>query len=325
MNLLIRLIRFLYRKAGFNFHQRVRDEQAKKLNILSLNESNEYFKEVIESGKPSMLSRLGGVETNCILNYLEVSEYFQANKLKKLNAQFKGKRFNWNSDVTYAISNLAGVFPVSQENLAKFSSLYLSKIKNIDGIGIWRFVPGESYLIKRYCPHAAKFDPMVLDPYFFDSPWTHKLKGKKILVIHPFSDSILSQYEKRKFLFKNNKVLPDFELSTVKTVQSIAGNNTCYKDWFEALEHMKVEIRKNDFDIALISGGAYGLPLAAYIKSLGKCAIHMGGSLQILFGIKGKRWDNHPETARMYNEYWVRPNENEVVKNSHIVEGGCYW
>lgn len=325
MSILIRAIRFLYRKAGFNFHQKVRAEQEKKLETLSLSESNEYFKKIIDSGKPTMLSRLGGVETNCVLNYLEISEYFGANKLKTLNAQFKGKRSVWNIDVTLAVKNLAGVFPSTQEMLNKFSNLYLNEIKHIDGIGVWRFVPGESFLIKTYCPRAVRFDPEALDPYFFNSPWTFNLKGKKVLVIHPFSDSIVSQYQKRRFLFDNEMVLPEFELSTVKTVQSIAGNNTGYKDWFEALEYMKGQIKKRDFDIALISGGAYGLPLAAYVKSLGKCAIHMGGSLQILFGIKGKRWDDNPPTAALYNEHWIRPSETEKVKNAEIVEGSCYW
>ena len=33
------------------------------------------------------------------------------------------------------------------------------------------------------------------------------------------------------------------------------------------------------------------MPLAAFIKSIGKKAVHLGGSTQILFGIKGERWD----------------------------------
>jgi hypothetical protein len=32
-----------------------------------------------------------------------------------------------------------------------------------------------------------------------------------------------------------------------------------------------------EFDVALIGAGAYGLPLAACVKRLGKKAIHMGG------------------------------------------------
>lgn len=33
----------------------------------------------------------------------------------------------------------------------------------------------------------------------------------------------------------------------------------------------------------------YGFPLAAHVKHKGKQAIHLGGTLQLLFGIKGNR------------------------------------
>lgn len=61
------------------------------------------------------------------------------------------------------------------------------------------------------------------------------------------------------------------------------------------------------------------------MKQLGKIAIQMSGSTQILFGIKGKRWENIPEVSKLFNEYWIRPAENETPKKSEKVEGGSYW
>ena len=110
-------------------------------------------------------------------------------------------------------------------------------------------------------------------------------------------------------------------LQTIKAVQTIVGNTAGYSSWFEALNEMKCQIEAKDFDIALLGCGAYGFPLAAYIKSLGKQAIHMGGQLQLLFGIKGKRWDN----LGFYNKYWVRPSGNERPENLLNVENGAYW
>ncbi|WP_274095727.1 hypothetical protein [Riemerella anatipestifer] len=40
--------------------------------------------------------------------------------------------------------------------------------------------------------------------------------------------------------------------------------------WFDALEDMKNKIDLVDFDVAIIGCGAYGLPLASYIKNKGK-------------------------------------------------------
>ena len=82
---------------------------------------------------------------------------------------------------------------------------------------------------------------------------------------------------------------------------------------------------KTDFDVAIIACGAYGMPLAAKFKSAGKQAIHWGGMSQIWFGIKGARWDNNPRVNQFYNEYWVRPSENETSRSNKRVEGGCYW
>ena len=46
--------------------------------------------------------------------------------------------------------------------------------------------------------------------------------------------------------------------------------------------------------VALLGCGAYGMPLGAFIKDgLKKPAIHVDGVLQLLFEIKGKRWDEN--------------------------------
>lgn len=113
------------------------------------------------------------------------------------------------------------------------------------------------------------------------------MQGKRVLAIHPFEKSIQAQYLRREQLFPGTNVLPQFELMTVKAVQSAAGNPVEFATWAEALTSMQQKIDQLDFDVALIGSGGYGLPLAAHVKSLGKQSIHMGGALQILFGIKG--------------------------------------
>jgi len=111
----------------------------------------------------------------------------------------------------------------------------------------------------------------------------------------------------------------------LKAVQSLAGSETEFDTWFDAYDWMCNQIKNIDFDVAIIGCGAYGLPLAAYVKSLGKQAIHLGGATQILFGIKGKRYDDIPFYRGLYNQYWVRPNSGEKIQNYLKVETGCYW
>ena len=87
--------------------------------------------------------------------------------------------------------------------------------------------------------------------------------------------------------------MPEFELSCVKAVQTIADEkDDRFKDWFDALNYMYRECMKRDFDIALIGCGAYGMPLAVRLKQAGKQAVHIGGSLQLLSGIIGFVRDN---------------------------------
>ena len=81
-------------------------------------------------------------------------------------------------------------------------------------------------------------------------------------------------------------------LITIKAVQTIAKEtDERFSNWFEALDYMKVQILKHEFDIALVGAGAYGTPLCLFINSLNKQAIQSGGATQLLFGIIGKRWE----------------------------------
>ena len=69
------------------------------------------------------------------------------------------------------------------------------------------------------------------------------------------------------------------------------------------------------------------MPIGAYIKNkLKRKAVHIGGTLQILFGIKGKRWEvGYDYDKRFYNEYWIRPSDKYKPPAADKVEGGCYW
>jgi hypothetical protein len=267
-------------------------------------EGNNHILKLISSKNPLMVSRLGAVELRALTYYL-------------LNIKYSKK-------IKLSLSRNAGFFPTDNENIDIFCKTYLKCLKNIDHMLIWNNF-GEDYLIKKYCPKASMSHMDSLESYRYDEPWSSALSGKKVLVIHPFEESILKQYKNREKLFKNNSILPEFELITLKAVQSIADNNTGFKSWFEALDSMKMKIDLLNFDIALIGAGAYGLPLAAHIKNMGKQAIHMGGLTQILFGIMGSRWENNSHVLKQVNEYWVRPNYSEIPKNCKNVENGCYW
>ena len=215
----------------------------------------------------------------------------------------------------------AGIFPVNEDYLRKFAKTYFEAVKSADVMGAF----GGNYegeILKRLCKKDLDVVELYgLMPYKSEICWTKELKGKKVLVIHPLDELIKKQYLNREKLFKNADFLPEFELKTLKAINS-AGYNECeFSTWHEALEYMYEEIDKIDFDIAIIGAGAYGLPLASYVKKIGKIGIHLGGASQLLFGIKGFRWDKEG----IYNEYWKRPDDKDKPKGFKEIEGGCYW
>ena len=130
-------------------------------------------------------------------------------------------------------------------------------------------------------------DACAVESYDFNNPWSVKLKGKKVLVVSPFSKEIIFQYGRREYIWDNKEILPDFSLDTVESVWYFFGcKDERFSNWFEALDYLYYEITKKDFDIVLLGCGFFGFPLAARIKEAGRQAIHMGGAIQILFGIK---------------------------------------
>ena len=219
----------------------------------------------------------------------------------------------------------AGMFSLNKKGLETFHSYIIECLKNADYLGTWP--PGishEKYLINKHTQREVFLSS--LDSFYVFSIttyWSLALKGLKVLVISPFEKTIQKQYKNRKNLFKNKDVLPDFDLVTYKSINTIKGEYCPFPSWESALLSMFDDIKTIEFDIALIGAGSYSLPLGYLIKTkLNKSAIHLGGATQILFGIKGKRWDSEPN---LYNEYWVRPDESEKPRNADLVENGCYW
>jgi len=262
--------------------------------------------------KPCMIGRLGSTELQTIVYFTKIKKIWPA----FLHNFIEGLMIK-------KMANLSGFFPENRDNILKFIQLMIEDIPLVDILGSWR---REEKYLKKYLLNCIKVGLYDLEPYRHNNPWSKILEGKNVLVIHPFEDSIKLQYSKRKMLFHDERVLPNFKLITIKSVQSIVNTKTDFNDWFEALNHMKSQINAIDFDIAIIGCGAYGFPLAAHVKRIGKKAVHLGGAVQILFGIKGKRWEiEDPFVSSIFNSYWIKPLTSEVPKNFKAHDGGSYW
>lgn len=290
--------------------------------VLDGAEANRMISNLIEGGRPFWIGRYGNTELNLIYTVLR-KRYVKSDQ--EVEKAFK------------ALCNNAGFFPGDIDMAEHYTDLILDCCSEMDGHGIWPLYM-EDYIIKKYERNIPLFRYIYLEPWGLSEnpegvrPWSHSLKGKKVLVIHPFEDTIKSQYmNKRERIFEKidpraENILPQFELKTLKAVQTLAGNSDeRFDNWFEALAWMVEECRKIDFDIAILGCGAYGFPLAAEIKKMGKGAIQICGATQLMFGIMGKRWDDNQSIQSMVTDAWVRPDVMERPDSLASVENGCYW
>ena len=293
--------------------------------------ANRLIYNLLVDDKPCMICRYGATELNTVTNFLGVEN----NKCFIRYITDKQYYGWWDQENINNILELSGFFPNTLENIEKFSHMMCEDSSIIDLLGSW--LPKEKYMEKYLPKRISKVMLMYLEPWWGEKPWSKALEGKKVLVVHPFANQIKSQYENHRMeLFENPDVLPEFKLETIPAVQSLGGEENGFTSWFEALKWMENEIDKREYDVCLMGCGAYGFPLAAHVKRQGKKAVHLGGALQLLFGIKGKRWEEPtygdiwgvPNCAYqnlVSKPGWVRPGEEGRPSNAQRVEGACYW
>jgi hypothetical protein len=151
-----------------------------------------------------------------------------------------------------------------------------------------------------------------------------KIANKSVLVISAFDGLIHKQFESGNI----KKIYPDFPPITGFKVLKFPycfHNNGPHANYFETLDIMFAEISQIEFDIALLSCGAYGHMLCHKIDAeLKKDAIYVGGSIQELFGIVSTREKDRGEIK--YNKYWITEiPESYRPANYKSIENGCYW
>lgn len=288
-----------------------------------LNATNGVISKSILDSRPCLISRFGNVELDILLNYKNLKD---CNSFMRLTSRMHSiltgyQPCYWKAGNLTRFGLNAGFFPLNHDELVKFSSLIIGGLHRIDILASW--IPTEKYL--RSSMVNAKITSLdSIEPFFSNNPWTHALAGKRVLIIHPFERLIIEQFKRKNEIFPNG-MLPDFELITLKSVQSAGGAESSFSDWFEALESMKIQIERIDFDVAIIGAGAYGMPLGFFVKDLGKIAIHMGGVTQLIFGINGSRWSSNPKYASLFNDCWTFPGEEFKPPLANEIENSCYW
>jgi hypothetical protein len=269
---------------------------------------NELIKQCISQKRPMSFGKLGAVETDVLTN------------------SHTQQRVVWGQNLGIN----AGVFPLDQKTVDRWVVEYTNAIRSLDACVEW-WHEKDTFLLKRYNPTrliSNEIDDLLPFNLGRDA-WHYSLSDKTVLVVHPMMNTIHAQVKNFSALWPGAGIK---EMIGVKSFYPpwLTGDHP-FSNFFDCLAAMKDEIAKHQFDFAVVGAGAYSLLLLEFIKELGVPCVHLGGQTQLLFGIRGKRWETEYtdswREANFYNnsKYWTRPLAIDVPNNKDSVENGCYW
>ena len=228
----------------------------------------------------------------------------------------------------------AGVFG-DVASIARWCSEYAAAFAESDILATGWYAPikvREQEMLKRVKFSGQQCVLRALEPYYWpvEERWSRVLDGQKICVVSSFTDTIRGQLAKGCAIWGKEAVWPAAEWSFVKTgyapslALGRAGWECDAESWESCVDYVVAEVLKNGARVVIIGCGGLGMVIASRLKAAGKICIVMGGATQVLFGIKGRRWEGH-QISGFWNSEWVGPSASETPAGASEVERGCYW
>ena len=298
-----------------------------QLNYLHFSDDNtkfgKFIKEKLDTNKTFIIPRIAGEENN----FAFFTRMMVEGKIPQNDETNKLLRY-------HILKNNAGVKMTSFESAKKYSELYFKAFEHSELYSVWEpwgavyraIQQSHDYVLSTF--QQEKVWAFAFDVYhYLHNPWTWALRGKRLLIISPFEDSMKEKINKRKEIYGVD-LFPECEFVFIKPPQTQGTQESREFDVELCDFYKKLELMKDEFDVALCSCGGYGNLVCDYIYSeMNKSAIYVGGVLQMYFGIYGSRWvRERQDILRIHlNEHWSRPNNNEKPKDFQKVEGSCYW
>ena len=291
-------------------------------------------KRILTSPGPVFLARVGGSDTNAVAALLEA----QASGIPDVwGAIYKHRgiveRFNGFYDLDHKGINFWHYLELLVEHYGRFEHMFFCNHQllsmyfkeNVHPKNYVEEVAGRrgfELLVERlgaeykdiFCYPFSFVEKLVLHPFSLMFVFQEALANKKVLVVSPFSESITANFHNRADFFKDYQY-PDMDLRLYNTPITYSGlpeNFYPHRNWFETAEAMKRDISNIDFDIALLACGSYAVPLGAFIaNTMQRKAVYVGGILQMMFGVMGRRYDNPFWLGQINLEKFIYPIEGK--------------
>jgi len=226
-----------------------------------------------------------------------------------------------------------GLYPENCDFYLAFNRFYMNHVRNLDCLGVcYRPSTMEMQILRYYKLHSKliyfefqepdRTDQQCYLPYFRD---------KKLLIICPFAAVLKSQATKEIFEGVWSKTGKKwFYPKSVDAVEFPYGfaqeTHQKYSTVMDLFDFIIGKINQKDFDVALVAAGGLSIPIASTIKNMGKVAIDLGGHLQFVFGVLGKRWrDSEDGKRNYYNDFWIDMPARYKPKETDVCDNGAYW
>lgn len=273
--------------------------------------------ELFKGNKPFLIGRNGTIELDCLI-YNTLNQVIPNHKLSQLELN-------------------AGIFPADSHNT--YCKKYMEALENADVMAEGWYEPLKEYE-KLILDSANKYRYRIflrnLEPYYVkpEYRWTQFLANQRVAIINSFATICETQTymskaiwgdEAESLLPSSTTWIPIPTYYSPALAQGNAGWPAHIKNFEEAVDDVVKRVMFESCDIAIIGCGGLGMLIGHELKKLGLKCIVMGGATQILFGIKGKRWEKHETISKFFNDAWVVPSDKYKPNNLKVVENGCYW
>ena len=234
----------------------------------------------------------------------------------------------------------AGIFPGTPESIDQWCEAYVEALGRMNGGAAGWYEPlfqAEQWLLNLYSPRAFRTPLRSLEPYYVPqgTRWTEKLVGKRVAVVNSFADTMQAQIKRKDEIWTGEQAdlldISGVKWSFIRTGYApIIAKGTAEwparcNTWQMATDYVVDAVMGSGAEVALIGCGGLGMIIASRLKVLGVSSVVLGGAIQVLFGIKGRRWTTHQIISEFWNDAWVWPSDTEIPAAARDVEGGCYW
>jgi hypothetical protein len=275
----------------------------------------EYISNKIHKEERFIIPRIAGVE-NIVAHNITI---------------YNGKELRFDT-----MKNNAGVQISSNASCKKYADAYFKAFENCDMLTGWSkdgfdnvyggIKDSQDYVDERYKKKRVWAESCLdIFNYIHYEPWTMALRGKRILIISSFIDSIKVKVGIREKIFGRD-LFPDCDFTFIKPPQ-LSGDSIS-REWDIELADFcdQLDTIKDDYDIALVSCGGLGNLVCNHIYNSNKSAIYVGGVLSVWFGVYNNRMmEEKSDILKLYmNEHWSRPKISERPQGWEKVERGCY-